>query len=526
MVNSVAVAEYYLEDLRKQTGLSDSQIIDGLTNIGAPCEANGLVLVVELTPNRPDWFSLEGVCRSLLEYYKQKSFSYAASKSNYEVIVDPSVSKVRPYTVCAVVTGLSFTEREIEYLIQLQEKLVTTLGRQAKKFGIGVYPLEHISFPISYTTLPKEKIRFTPLNYEGKEATADEILQNHVKGKAHGKVLFGHDRYPVFLDASKNIMCLIPIINSEKTGKVTTQTKDVFIEVTGIEEHAIRDALNIVVCSLCDKKGKAHSVKVTYGKKSIVTPDLSSKKMKVKREDVEKLLGISLPVATYKKYLSMMGHSLDGDDVLCPPYRSDIMAWVDVAEDVAIAHGYNTFEPKLPSFYSEGKQIETYFGFDAALKGMGFLEIVTFVLTNDAALAKVGGKGVKVLNPATEDYTTLRNTMASSLLEVVATNKTKGLPQKFYEIGSVYVSNKTQKQIVFGVVDNSVSFSQFQGYVQRLLEENGCDYSFEKGSKEFLSQCAIVNSSKISGFFGTVKKEVALSFGFEFEVAMAVLELK
>ena len=74
--------------------------------------------------------------------------------AGYSVIVDPSVAKVRPYTACAVVKDLRFNDERIRDAVLLQEKLVATLGRKVKRFGLGLYPLKAIAFPVRSAIRP------------------------------------------------------------------------------------------------------------------------------------------------------------------------------------------------------------------------------------------------------------------------------------------------------------------------------------------------------------------------------------
>ena len=77
-----------------------------------------------------------------------------------------------------VVKGLKLDNDKIESIIQIQEKLHVTYGRNRKKAAIGVYPLEKIKFPVIYKADLPEKIKFQPLEVDY-EMTAQQILENH-----------------------------------------------------------------------------------------------------------------------------------------------------------------------------------------------------------------------------------------------------------------------------------------------------------------------------------------------------------
>ncbi len=529
----MAVVEFLISDFEKLCGFPKEKIIEGLTNIGAPCEEEPEVkkIIVELTPNRPDWFALEGLARSLRAYYKGEIKNYSAKKGDYKVNVDSSVEKIRPYTVCAVVRGLNFTDERIVDMVQVQEKLNATLGRRVKKFGMGLYPLDKIAFPVRYTTMKPEEIKYQPLDYPN-VANAREIIEKHPKGQEYGQIIKGFEKWPVFVDANNKIMALIPIVNSSETGKVGLDTKDVFIEVTGTDGNAITVALNIIVTMFADMGGVVYSVDVKYPHKKIVTPDLKPKKMKIDLKNVNKLLGLKLTVKEFGVLANRMGYETEGSNVLVPPYRADVIHEVDVIEDIAIAYGYNKFEPTLPNFFTPGKLNRTLDNVHATLRGMGFLETTTFILTNPKKIESVGyiGEVKRIMNPSGEDYTCLRPMLLQSMLDVLELNKTKGLPQKFYEIGEVFEQGRTKKKLIFAIVDKEVEFSDARGYLQTLMKELGVlQFSLGKTNNSAFDSFKageILVENKDIGTFGKVDLRLLERFRLEFDVYAAEIDVE
>ena len=526
----MAVVEYSPKEMNKHIQLSVDEIIENLSNIGAPSEfdrENNLI-ISEVTPNRPDWYSVEGLARSLKSYKYKKNNKYSAKKSNFKVTVDESVSKIRPYTVCVVVKGLKFDEQKVKDIIQLQEKLMSTLGRKVKKFGIGFYPLDNISFPLQYTTKKPDEINYIPLGHEN-EMSANEILEKHKKGIQYGHFIKNNQRYPVYIDAKNKIMCLIPIVNSAETGKIDEQTKDVFVEVTGMDFGSVSGALNIITCSLIDMGGVAHQVELDYGKKKISSPNLELQEIKINSKEAGKILGISISEHNLKDYLAKMGFDYKSGKVIVPPYRVDIIDKVDIIEDIAIAYGYNNFELTMPDFFSAGKVDRSSEKYDKVFLGMGFSEIKTFILTNKKKIENINSteKVTEILNPSNEEYTVIRPTIIQEVLEVLSINKTKGLPQKIYEIGIVQ-KQKTEKKLVFAIMDKQLEFSSVRGYIQTLSYEVNADYRLEKEDSNLFEEktsCKITSKGKKIGVFGQVRKEILNKFGLGFDVYIGEVEL-
>ena len=65
-----------------------------------------------------------------------KEYKIKKPGKDFDVIIDSSVEKIRPYTACAIVKNLSFNDEKIKEIIDIQEKLHGTLGRNRKKVAI------------------------------------------------------------------------------------------------------------------------------------------------------------------------------------------------------------------------------------------------------------------------------------------------------------------------------------------------------------------------------------------------------
>jgi phenylalanyl-tRNA synthetase beta chain len=524
----MVVVEYLYEEMKALVDMPLDKMIDGLNRLGAPSEYDQSTrkITSELTPNRPDWYSMEGLSRALKAFHKGKRTHYTAESSDYRIIVDPSVSKVRPYTACGIAKGLKMDDKRIRDLVLLQEKLLGTLGRKVKRFGIGIYPLEHIAFPLRYTTLNPEEISYVPLGFE-KEMRAEEILEHHKKGQQYGHIIKDAKRYPVFIDAKDRIMCLIPIVNSAETGKVDIGTSDIFVEVSGMDPYSCKTALNIIMCTLADMEGTLHQTSVEYKGRKEILPDLKEKRMRLDLKKACKLLGISLKHEEMEVLLHKMGYGYEKGEILIPPFRADVMAQVDVIEDIAIAYGYDRFVPTLPDFFHSGKVDRSADSIHSAMRGMGFLEITTFILSNKEKVRRSGydGKLIEISNPSSVDFTVVRPTLISDMLDTFATNKMQGLPQRYYEIGVV---NEKEKRLIFGVMDKKVEFSQFRGVLQTLAKEMGAKAIL--GKKEHPAfqpeeSCLVIMDGKERGVLGKVKKETLASFGVEHEAFICEIRL-
>jgi phenylalanyl-tRNA synthetase beta chain len=217
----------------KEIGKLDEAMQTKIAMFGTTLESfNDDEIELEIFPNRPDLLSYQGFKRSFLAFLGKKTglkkYKIYPPEKDFVVDIDSSVKNVRPYTACAIVKGLKFDDEKIKELIEIQEKLHFTVGRNRKKVAIGIYPLEKIKLPITFEAKEPDRIKFIPLESE-REMTGLEILQRHPTGRDYAHLLAGKEKFPIFIDSAKNILSMPPIINSKMTGKVDFQTTSVFI---------------------------------------------------------------------------------------------------------------------------------------------------------------------------------------------------------------------------------------------------------------------------------------------------------
>jgi len=478
----MAVVNLKKEELKKIIGnLSDEEIDYKLNMFSIGVEnITEEEVIVEIAPNRPDMLSVQGIYRALRNYLGEKIKQYIVNKplKNYDVKIDPSLKSIRPYTVCAIIKNLQFNDEKIKEIIDIQEKLHSTFGRDRKKIAIGIYPLEKIELPITFKAEEPEKIKFIPLEMD-KELTGRQILSKHPTGRDYAHLLEGFEKYPVFRDNKGNVLSMPPIINSQMTGKITEETREVFIECSGFDILSLKKTLNILVTSLADMGGEIYGMNLDYGKEKMITPDLKPEKIRINIPDCEKLLGIKLKEAEIKKLLEKMGHSYNKGIVETPAYRADIMHPVDIYEDVAIAYGYDNFNPELPDVFTIGGENELEVKkrkIAEILTGLGLLEISTYHLVKKEDLKKSSVKGGTEVLESKTDYNILRPDLLINALKTLSENTDAKYPQKIFELGRVFESGKEikEKEKLCIAITGDTDFTEIKqilDYLTRMLNK-------------------------------------------------------
>lgn len=343
--------------------------------------------------NRPDLWSAEGIARQVrfaLGFQKGLP-EYEVEKSDVVVYVDEKLKDIRPYGVYAIVEGLNIDEEALRQMINLQEKVALTFGRRRREVAIGIFDFDKVKPPIYYCAAEKTE-KFIPLGYD-EEMTLEEILEKHEKGREYGHLIKDKPYYPLLVDSEGKVLSMPPVINSETTGRVTTETKNVFVDITGWDLNKVMLALNVVVTALAERGGRIKSVKVVYPDFEIETPDLTPKEFEVELDYIRKLAGLDLSDEEIKELLERMMYEVELEDgrakLRYPAFRDDIMHARDVLEDVLIAYGYNEIEPEEPKLAVQGRGGDKFVEFEDAVRelmvGFGLQEVMTFNLTNREA---------------------------------------------------------------------------------------------------------------------------------------------
>ncbi len=512
----------------EKLGVHSDELLGNVHMIGADLKGvEGNEILVEFFPDRPDLYTVEGIARAMKFFlgYENDIREYSAKRGNVKIYVDPELQNIRPYIVGAVVKDVNVDELMIKSMMNYQEKLHATVGRNRKKLAIGLHDFDRVKPPFKYVAAEKT-YSFVPLGFS-EEMTLDEILEKHPKGVEYGHIIKNHTKYPLILDSNDNVLSFPPIINGTLT-EITQKTRNIFIDITGTHLATLLKVLNIIVCSFADRGGEIESVKIEYHDGEIITPQLQYEEMEVEKEYVEKILGVTFTDKEITNSLRKMGISAEINDkirVRIPPYRMDILHPVDIIEDIAKGYGYENFKPKRIEKYMEGKSKNEDMMLKIAMVGLGFIEIKSLTLTSFKnqydLMMSFGEKYVIVSNPVSESTETLRSWIIPSLLEIFRKNKHRELPQKIFEIGFVR-TDKMEKHLAYAVIDVDAAFTISKSIAERIMKDMGIeDYEIEeKRHGSFIDgRCAsvILNGEDV-GFFGEMHPQVIENFELSYPV--------
>ena len=487
------------------------------------------------TSNRPDSWGVEGLTREIKGIIGEEIGlpDISAEPSGYVINVDSNIKKVRPYIGAAIVRGLTFTDFLIKQLMQLQEKVDFSYGRRRRRSSIGIYNIQMITSPIYYGLVPRST-KFVPLGYE-KEFNLQQILKHHEKGIEYKDILPTKGNLPILKDKHDRVLSMPPIINSNDVGRVTEETSDVLVEVTGTNLEVVNVVTTLITQALRDRGGQVFSVEINYPSdilktdKPTITPQITPNTIEVDPKKIIEYLNLKLNpqdmINLLKKRRFDVSKTKKSLLVKYPPYRVDILHWVDISEEIAIAYGYKNIEPTdwkviTVGHLSDRTMSENYVR--EILTGCSLQEVLTFTLTSPEKLTSLMGhkeielqKCVEVSNPVSSSYSVLRNRLFPLLLDFLSRNTHNEYPQYLFEVGEVVKKHKsgitTSVNAAVVLADSEVSFEHIHGILETLSIQLGVEFKIaETTSSEFLEgrTAEIFLNNTVVGIMGEVSPSI------------------
>ncbi len=508
---------------------------------GAEGEGAAALLKLEFNDtNRPDLWSTAGAARGLRVYYQgwEPKYEFFSSKGKKQddggrkLVVDAGLKTIRPYCSAFSVKG-KVTAESLADLIQTQEKLCHNFGRKRRTFAMGVFRSQLVTFPVQYRAADPDTTKFVPLGL-AETLSLREICKKHPKGLEYGYIAEAHAKFPLQQSADGRILSFPPVINSADLGAVEAGDTELFIEITGTDLPAVPLAASIVACDLADAGFAILPVTVEYPYdtpfgREITFPYQFQTPVDVTLEAVNRLLGVNFIGDQAQAALKKAGVFSRYDNgvitVFPPPYRNDFLHPVDVIEDVMIGHGLQHFEPETPSDATIGRlSREELFGRQVRdlMIGMGFQEMIyNYLGSKKDFIDKMNISGhdvLQILNPMTENYEFVRNSVAPNLLETEAASAHAVYPHHIFEVGKIVRLDASDNQ--GSVTRNSLGwlsagadegFNQTNARVASLFYYLGKDYTVKESSDpRFIPGrgADVFVGGKKCGVFGEVHPQV------------------
>ena len=532
--------------------VTKKKIIENLPFLGLDIESqDGDQIRVEYSPNRPDYSTDFGIALGLQGLLGTKKGIFKTNikkEGKYEIKVNSSVSKIRPFVTGIVAKNGIIDDQTIKQLMNMQEDLHLGIGRKRKKSSIGLHDLDKISFPLTYTTTSRDH-KFVPLN-STVESTISNILTETDVGQNYGWTLGDSKNVPIIIDREENTISFPPIINAAVT-TVTTKTKNILVEVTSIDKDAAEDMLSVVSTILHVAGFQISELKITGGKNS--TPKLNSRIIQYEPKLTAQILGLDISISAMITSLKKcrLDATQNGKKIQCviPRYRFDIFGSMDIVEEIALGYGIQNLEPKLSTSETLGEKSVVTKKLELISKtavGLGFTEVLNSTLTSENLFvltnrAQMGSLSLSVLDSKSQEHTILRDLILPGLIENISKNIHESYPQKIFETGIVFRAPTKYESQHLGVVMayKESNFSEMKAILQSILKtglklDMTTEFPNENSNTEYGTRifskgrfAKILVHDMVVGYVGEINSEVLDNFkirtpvvGFDIDLSL------
>ena len=240
----------------------------------------------------------------------------------------------------------------------------------------------------------------------------------------------------------------------------------------------------------------------------------------LRRERIARLLGARVPDADVVRILRGLGFEVaaagDGWDAAAPTFRVDVLREADLIEEAGRHYGFDRLEPTFPATTQPAPPPDPRVARDRlvrrTLTAAGFSEAITFgfieakaaeLFVGDAtpAAAPAGTPGdrlVRIANPLSAKFDTLRLSLLPGLVDAVAHNRRHGRRDvRLFEIGTRFAPRGETRAVGFAWTGGGsgehwsggardVDFFDIKGVAEHLCEVLGVPVRVEPRREVFL----------------------------------------
>ena len=249
-----------------------------------------------------------------------------------------------------------------------------------------------------------------------------------------------------------------------------------------------------------------------------------AKRLSVKKEFIEKRLGIKIEKKEISKFLRPLGFETTWKGntlkIDVPSFREkDVDIPEDIIEEIARIYGYHNFPSEIMKGSIPNPPGGTPFEFERKvknnLKGFGGVEIYTLSLVQENF---VGRNALKIKNPLGKKGAYLRTSLQPSLVSAAQDNSREVDPFFIFEMSNVYLPRKgdlPNEKVTLAGIFSKYSFREAKGIVEALFQELSIIPTFKpEDGKDFLPSKRLkinVNKSPI-GEFGVLENNELIYF--------------
>ncbi len=499
--------------------------------------AGDTVFQVEVTTNRPDWLSHQGVARELSAIHGIPLVKPKIADEKKNSRTPPPGWKIisRDLEACPYYTGVlieGISERKIPEFIQ---RRLESCGLRSINLIVDItnYVLLELGQPLH---------AYDADVLVGQQIVVRRARKDEKLTAISGAVLNLTDQDLVIAD-SENALALAGVMGG-KNSEISAQSRNVFLEAAHFQPRTVRhsarrhqlstdssyrferrvdpalvDLARLRALYLIQEYAKPRHISgvIQVGRKP--NPVLTT--LHLSEDFVNTTLGCEIKTNQISSALNRLG--LDVKTVSSkawkigiPSFRADLTRPIDLVEEVARLYGFSLIPEALPSLPPGAISVRPERIIQKQLRelmiGAGFHETVTFSLVSVQGFSEEEQESmVHLKNPLQTGLDWMRPTLLPSLLQVIHKNLRHGADEiALFEIANTYASSgkevREEKTLGFALTGKvqsgkwldkarEASYFDLKGVIQDLLAKAGVDAA--QWEKEVSSGLSATVSEKI-----------------------------
>ena len=242
-----------------------------------------------------------------------------------------------------------------------------------------------------------------------------------------------------------------------------------------------------------------------------------------------------------RKCLEKMGFGYENGTVFIPAYRTDILHQIDLAEDIAIAYGYENFEQTIPNVATIGQEDKFEIFKDKianVLVGLSFLEVNTYDISSKEIQCDKMNLSLPLIeleNPMNKDYNALRAWITPSLMEVFTKNMHYDYPQKIFNLGRIFKADSSTEtgikefdRLAVAISESNADYTKIKQVLDALFNSLGINFEIKETEHNSFIPGRVGRISvkgKELAYVGELNPKVLSNFGLQMPVSAFELNL-
>lgn len=522
------------------------------------------IIDFEITPNRPDCLSIEGLGRetavSLGKEFKnpRKNIDELKVEDKKEIeglTVDIEAPDLCYRYIARVVKNVKIGQspdwmkrrlkacgiRSINNIVDITNYVMLEMGQPMHAFDINSIDGKHIT-----VRRAKNGEKITTLDEQERELDENNlVIADEKKAVAIAGVMGGlnseieEDTETVVFESA--VFYGGSVRKTAKKVGLRTESSSRF-EKGLSSENALR-AINRAV-ELVELIGAGE---VVDGKIDVYPTKQKINEIKLDVERINNLLGTNLSKEEVISILEKLEIKVENDVAKSPYFRMDIEFLADLAEEVVRIYGYDKLETTLikadTTLGIRNKEQSIGNKIKDVLVNSGLSEIYTYGFVSEKDLEKSNinkeliEKSITVMNPLSDEYKLMRPTTIPSMMQILATNANKKNQNvKLFDISRNYrnINNEVENgevplqenMLTIGMYGEDVDFYTLKGLIENVLEASNINrYVIEKEIKNESYHPGRCANLKVGidtiATIGEVHPEVLINYDIEKRVYLA-----